>query len=567
MKKLIAPLKNKVGSLLAIFCLLLVNAYCNLELPAYTAKIVDIGIQNLNIDYIINTGFSMLLMVLISICSMILVSFLSSRVSSGYARDLRELVYIKVLRFSNHELNKISKSSLITRSVNDITQIQNIFEITLNTVIFAPILAVGSIIKVFEIDFNLSWIVLVVFVAVVVVFSIGMKYVVPYFEEFQLLIDELNKSSREIVTGMPVIKSFVRQDFEEEKFGISNKRFMNLTLYIYKFVLLLNPTMAVVLNVMTVGLVYFGAYEVIGGGILTGDIIAYIQYLTQIVGVFVLMGAFMTILPKIIISAKRVNEILDTEVSIKGGNIDSIEDNSTIEFRNVGFQYSGSEMKTLSDISFKLEPGKVTAIVGGTGSGKSTILNLIPRLLDPTSGEILINGNNINDYTLTALRDKISFTQQKAILLQGTVKTNVLMGNVNATDDEIEYALENANVNFISCIDDEVEQGGSNFSGGQKQRLSIARSLVKDCDFYLFDDCFSALDMNTEKIVKNNLKNFSDSSILIVSQRISTIRDADEIIVLDKGYIVDRGSHDKLLESCEIYREMASSQFNVFGGK
>lgn len=567
MMKLIEPLKSRVTSILLILCMLLVNAYCSLQLPVYTAKIVDIGIQNLDMDYIINTGGEMLLMISIAIISMIMISFLSSRVSSGYARDLRDLVYVKVLKFSNHELNKLSKASLITRSVNDIAQIQNISEITLTTVVLAPILGIGSIIKVIEIDFKLSWIVFVVFLIVLVVFIFAIKFIVPFIDKFQITTDELNKNSREILTGMLVIKSFVRQDFEEEKFEKSNRKLYDLNFYIYKLFLLLNPLMLLVLNATIVCVIYFGAYESIAGRILTGDIIAFTQYLTQIISVFVMIATFLAIIPRVIISGRRVNEILETEVIIEEGDVYSIEENAILEFRDVSYQYFGSEKETLSNISFKLEPGKVTAIVGGTGSGKSSILNLIPRLHDPTSGEILINGNNIKNYTFRALRDKISFAPQKAILLQGTVKTNVLMGNVNASDDEIEKALNNAQVDFINSIDDEVKRGGSNFSGGQKQRLSIARAFVKQSNFYLFDDCFSALDMNTEKIIKDNLKNLNDSSILIVSQRISTIRDADEIIVIDNGWIVDKGSHKKLVESCELYKEIVDSQTDILGGK
>ena len=566
MMKLLEPLRKRIGTIVVILILLIVVAYCNLVLPQYTADIVDIGIRNTDLNYIMNAGFWMLLIVFTSVISTIFISFLSSRVSSGFARDLRVLVYEKVLKFSNNEINEISKASLITRSTNDISQIQNISEVTLTTIIYAPILGIGSIIKVFEINSTLSWIVLAVLVVLTLIQLYVVKFVVPYFETFQELSDELTKNSREILIGMPVVKSFVRQDFEERKIERINERFTNLILYIYKFILLLNPLMTLILNLMIVAIIYFGAFQAIDGKILTGDIIAFIQYVTQLVTVFVLIANFMVIFPKFVISGKRVNEILETEVMIKDGNRDFIEDNPTIEFRNVAYKYPGSEKEAVKDINFKLEPGKTTAIIGGTGSGKSTILNLIPRLQDPTSGEILINGNNIKNYTLDALRGKISLTSQNALLLHGTVKENLLMANKGAADEEIERALKNANVNFIEGVDDEVAQGGSNFSGGQKQRLSIARAFITPSDFYLFDDCFSALDMNTEKIVKDNLKNLNDSSILIVSQRISTIMDADEIIVIDNGVIVDKGSHDNLVESCEIYREIVDSQFDSLGG-
>jgi ATP-binding cassette subfamily B protein len=276
-----------------------------------------------------------------------------------------------------------------------------------------------------------------------------------------------------------------------------------------------------------------------------------------------MIGAFIIILPRILVSGRRVNEVLTTEITITDGDLDEITPNSTIEFRHVRYEYPGSEKETLKDISFSLRPGKTTAIIGGTGSGKSTILNLIPRLQDPTSGEILIDGKNIKDFKLKTLRDKISFTPQKAILFQGTVRSNIQTGKNDATDDEIRRALSLAQVDFVEDLSEEVTQGGSNFSGGQKQRLSIARAIIGTHDFYLFDDCFSALDMNTERKIKENLKSLEDSSILIVSQRISTIMDADEILVIDNGEIVDRGTHKTLVESCEIYREIVNTQIDT----
>ena len=275
-----------------------------------------------------------------------------------------------------------------------------------------------------------------------------------------------------------------------------------------------------------------------------------------------MIGAFMIILPRILVSGRRVSEVLNTEITITDGDLKEISSNSTIEFKNVSYRYPGSEKETLKDINFMLKPGKTTAIIGGTGSGKSTILNLIPRLQDPSSGEILIDGKNIKNFNLKTLRDKISFTPQKAILFQGDVKSNMKIGKSDASDEDIEKALELAQVDFVEDLAEEVTQGGSNFSGGQKQRLSIARAIIGNHDFYLFDDCFSALDMNTERRIKENLKNLKDSSILIVSQRISTIMDADEILVIDNGEIVDRGNHNKLIESCEIYREIVNIQID-----
>ncbi len=562
MKKLIAPMKNKIGQIFAIFLFLVVQVYCDLTLPQYTADIVNIGIQNTDFNFIVATGEMMILMVAISALATIGVSYFSSKVSSGYAKDLRKIVYSKVLKFSNHELNEISRSSLITRSTNDINQLQSVLGMIFTTLIFAPMLGVGSIIKAFELGTDLSWIIAVTFVAVILLLVIVIVKVLPYFKVIQEITDKLNKISREILIGIPVIKAFVRQDYEQNKFDKVNKEFYDINIYVFRTILIMLPLMTLIMNLMVVLILYFGAFDALNGSILTGDIIAFIQYATQIVTSFLMVGAFFIILPRILVSGRRVNEVLTTELTITDGELSEIKPNSTIEFRNVCYQYPGSEKETLKNINFCLKPGKTTAIIGGTGSGKSTILNLIPRLQDPTSGEILIDGVNIKNFKLKTLRDKISFTPQKAILFQGTVKSNLQTGKNDATDDEINNALNLAQVDFVENLEEEVTQGGSNFSGGQKQRLSIARSIIGHHEFYLFDDCFSALDMNTERKIKENLKNLNESSILIVSQRISTIMDADEILVIDNGEIIDRGTHESLVENCGIYREIVNTQID-----
>ena len=562
MKKLLKPMKNKIPQIVLIFIFLSIQVYCDLTLPQYTADIVDIGIQNTNFQFIIDTGMMMLLMVAISALATVAVSYFSSRVASGYAKDLRKIIYEKVLKFSNHELNEISRSSLITRSTNDVNQLQSVLGMIFMTLIFAPLLGIGSIIKVFELQTNLSWIILVNFIAVILLLAIVMVKVVPYFKLIQEIIDRINKNAREILMGIPVIKAFVRQDFEKEKFQKVNKEFYDVNIHVFKTMLIMIPLLTLIMNLMVVLILYFGAYDAMNGSILTGDIIAFIQYATQIVTSFLMIGAFFIILPRILVSGRRINEVLTTEITITDGELTEISPNSTIEFKNVCYQYPGSEKETLKDINFSLKPGKTTAIIGGTGSGKTTILNLIPRLQDPTSGEILIDDKNIKNFNLKTLRDKISFTPQKAILFQGTVKSNLKTGKNDATEEEINDALNLAQVDFVENIAEEVTQGGSNFSGGQKQRLSIARSIIGHHDFYLFDDCFSALDMNTERKIKDNLKSLETSSVLIVSQRISTIMDADEILVIDNGEIVDRGTHESLVENCEIYREIANTQID-----
>lgn len=563
MKLIFKPLKHNISKIVLILIFLIVEVYCNLTLPSYTANIVNIGIQNTDLGYIYDIGFMMMVMVVIAVIATVIESYFSSRVASEYARDLREMIYRKVLSFSNRELNHFSRSSLITRSTNDVSQIQNILGLLLKTMLYAPILGIGSIIKVFQLGTDLSWIILVTFLCVLSLLIVVIVSVVPYFKRIQMIVDRINRTSREILIGMPVIKAFVRQDYEEERFDSVNTDYLKTNLKVYRRMLILLPMMNLILNIMIVLILYFGSFSALRGTLLTGDLIAFIQYSTQIVTSFVMVGGFMINLPRILVSARRVSDVLESDVSIKDGSVDDVPDNAEIEFRNVSFKYPGSEKNALNNISFSLGKNKTTAIIGATGSGKSTILNLIPRLQDVTSGEILLNDVNIKNYNLKTLRSMVSLAPQKALLFSGDVKSNILIGADNATDKEIDDALKMAGADFIESIDDNVEQNGSNYSGGQKQRLSIARTIVGKHDFYLFDDCFSALDMKTEREVKDNLSRLKqDSSILIVSQRISTIHDADEIIVLDKGEIVDKGTHNELLKRCNIYREIVDTQVN-----
>ena len=522
---------------------------------------MDVGIKNTDFNYIIGVGTMMMAMVLVGVLATIGLSYFSSKVSAAYGRDLRKISYDKILKFSNFELNKISRASLITRNTNDVYQIQIFLGLFFTTILFSPILGIGSILKALELGTNLLWIIGVTFAAVMIPFILIFIKTVPYFKIMQELTDKINQTSREILIGIPVIKAFVRQNYEEKRFERTNEEFRSVNLSVFRVLLTLLPAMTLLLNLMIVLILYFGAYDAIRGEILTGTIIAFIQYATQIVMAFLMMGGFLVMIPRILVSGRRVAEVINMEISISDGPIDMINDDPTIEFKNVAYSFPGSEKEILKDINFKLEKGKTTAIIGGTGSGKSTILNLIPRLQDVTDGEILVNGKNIKEYKLSILRDRISYAPQKAILFEGTIRSNMLVGKEDASDEEIEKALDMAEVDFIESLDDGVSQGASNFSGGQKQRLQLARSVIAERDFYLFDDCFSALDMNTEAKVKENIKDLKEnSSMLIVSQRISTIMDADEIIVLDEGEIIDKGSHDYLNENCSIYREIVSSQ-------
>lgn len=564
MKEVIKPLKKSILPMIVMMLLILVEVYCDLTLPTYTASIVNNGIQKTNINLIYHTGTLMMIMVTISVLATLVIAYLSSKITSSYARRLRETVFKKVLRFSNHEFNEYSKASLITRSTNDISQIQNVMGIMFRNIIYAPILGIGSIIKAFELGTDLSWIILVVFIAVAALLVIVISHVLPLFQKIQETMDRINSVTREVLLGIPVIKAFVRQDYEIKRFEKINSEYKTNNLSVYRVMLLLLPLMTLIMNFMIVLILYFGSFTALNGTLLTGDIIAFIQYATQIVTAFIMLGGIILNLPRMLISGRRVDNVLNSKLTITDGTIDELPSNSEIEFKNVSFKYPGSEKNTLENINFKLEQGKTTAIIGGTGSGKTTILQLIPRLQDVTSGEILVNNTNIKEYKLETLREKISLAPQKALLFTGTVKTNLIKGNNNATMDDMNHALDIAQADFVGSLDDPVSQNGSNYSGGQKQRLSIARAIIGKHDFYLFDDCFSALDMQTESRLKKQLHKLkNESSILLVSQRISTIIDADEIIVLDNGKIIDRGTHEQLRRSCKVYEEIVQSQLDT----
>ncbi len=444
-------------------------------------------------------------------------------------------------------MNEISKSSLITRTTHDVSNIQVFTRIFLTNILYAPILAIGGIMKIIQLGIDLYWIVVLVFLVVIVVLVVILAKVLPKFGKLQKIRDNINRNAREMLTGTPIIKTFVRQDYERNKLKKTNTNFKDTEIITNKYYNLIPPMLTLIMSLMVVGILFHGSFEIQNGTLLTGDLVAFIQYSTQITSSIFLISNVLIMLPNFIVSFNRVNDIFNTEITIREGDIGTVDNvKSTIEFKNVSFQYPQSEKDILTDINFKLEPEKTTAIIGGTGSGKSTILNLIPRLQDPSSGEILLNGENIKNFKLNALREQIGFSPQEAKLFAGTIRSNMNLTDENTSDEDIKKALTNANVNFIDGLNDEVTQDGSNFSGGQKQRISIARTMLKKCGFYIFDDCFSALDMNTEKIIKNNLNYLNDASILIVSQRISTIQDADEILVLDKGMIVSRGRHEEL---------------------
>lgn len=566
MSNIITPLFKKYKTIILILLLLIVEAYFTLTLPQYTADIVNIGIKNRNLAFIFKSGGMMLTITVLATITSITVSFISSRFSSGYARDLRKMLFRKVFTFSNHEMNDISKSSLITITNKDITHIQIFIEEFLTVIVFAPIIGIVAIFKAYEIGTNLYIVILLAIITLFILLIPIIKRFIHPLTRLHIVFDKLNSNSIEVLTGIPVIKTFVRQKYEENKFQKINNELDDIILNINKYILLLAPLLTFMLSFMTIGIIFFGSGEVTNGHMLPGDLIAFIQYAIQIITAFMMFTLFFSSEREVFLSIKRANKILNTEIKIVDGEIETIDDDKlTLEFKNVSYKYPKSEKNTLTNINFKLEPGKTLAILGGIGSGKSTIINFIPRLLDPTSGEILLNGEDIRNFKLKTYRQRISLTPQKSHLFTGTIKSNINISSEKKDDDEIYQALEMANADFVDSLDETVLQDGSNYSSGQKQCISLARSLLNEYDFYLFDDCFTALDMNTKQKIKNNLGKIKDKSILIVSQEISTIKDADEILILDKGRIIDRGSHKSLMKTCDLYRDTYDSQSSVYG--
>lgn len=527
------------------------------------------AIQN---NYIIHTGAVMLLISLLSGACTILVGFLSAKAAAGMARNLRRDVFTKVESFSNHEFDKFSVSSLITRSTNDVTQLQMLIVILIRMVIYAPILAVGGIIKAVSTDASMWWtIALAVIVLLSFIFAM-FSVALPKFRIIQKLVDRLNLVTRENLSGMMVIRAFNTQKFEENRFDKANRDLTDTNLFVNRVLVLMLPFMMLIMNGVTLLIIWVGANQVAAAQMQIGDMIAFMQYAIQIVMAFLLLSFMFIILPRASVSADRIADVLDIEPAIqdpKDPKRFPTPFKGTVEFRNVAFRYPDAEEDVLHHINFTAEPGQTTAFIGSTGSGKSTLINLIPRFYDVTGGSILIDGIDIREITQHDLREEIGYIPQKGNLFSGTIETNLRYADDAATEEELLLATDIAQASdFIAEKPEKlgapVSQGGTNVSGGQRQRLSIARALVKNPPIYIFDDSFSAVDFKTDVALRKALKDHAGSStLLIVAQRISTIKNADQIIVLDEGRIVGQGTHDELMETCETYREIALSQLSM----
>ncbi len=525
--------------------------------------------DSLQIQYILRIGGLMLLVTLLSIACTITVGFLSARTAAGLARDLRRDVFRKVESFANTELDKFSTASLITRSTNDVTQIQTVVVMMMRMVIYAPIIGVGGVIRALDKSTSMWWIialaVIVLLGLILTVFSVAL----PKFKAIQTLVDRLNLVMRENLSGMMVIRAFNMQEYEEGRFDKANTDLTGISLFINRVMVVMMPVMMLTMNGLSLAIIWVGAHQVAESQMQVGDMMAFLQYAMQIVFAFLMMSFMFIILPRASVSAGRIAEVLETDLSI----LDPQTPRSfpepfrpEVEFRNVSFRYPSAEENVLHNISFVARPGETTAIIGSTGAGKSTIISLIPRFYDVTEGAILIDGVDIREVTQHDLREKIGYVPQRGMLFSGTIESNLKYADENVSEQEMREAAEIAQAaDFIfsgeAGLEAEVSQAGSNFSGGQKQRLAIARAVVKKAPIYIFDDSFSMLDFKTDAALRKALKEKTKgSTVFIVSQRVATIMHAEQIIVLDQGKIVGKGKHRELMETCDVYRDIALSQ-------
>lgn len=534
-------------------------------------KSIGIDLDNLQNKYILKSGGQMLGIAILSMFVTIIVTYLAAKVAATLGKILRNNVYEKVMSFSNEEMKKFSTASLITRSTNDIQQIQMMMVMILRFIFYAPMMAMMGIFKVINTNVSMSWIIGVAVLCIVFLLGILFTFVMPKFKLVQDLVDRLNLVSREIITGIMPIRAFSNQKHEEERFDKANGDLTKVNIFVNRIMSCMMPAMMLVMNLIAVLIVYKGTYSIDAGTMQVGDMMAFIQYTMQIIMSFLVIAMMSVMIPRASVSAGRICEVIETEPTIedpKNAKEFSGNKKGVVEFKNVSFKYPDAEEEILSDISFTAKPGETTAFIGSTGSGKSTLINLIPRFFDVTEGQILVDGVDIREVTQKNLREKIGYVPQKGILFTGTIASNLRYGNPDATDEEIREAAEIAQATeFIDSkpegFDTKIAQGGTNVSGGQKQRLSIARAIAKNPEIYIFDDSFSALDLKTDAALRKALKKKTgNSTVLIVAQRISTILHAEQIIVLDEGKVIGKGTHEELLKNCEVYKQIALSQLS-----
>lgn len=534
-------------------------------------KAAGVDIDQVQKDYLWMSGLKMVGMALLMGVVTVLVGFFASRVGAGVGRDLRDKVFKRVVRFSNAEMDRFSTASLITRSTNDIQQIQMVSTMLLRIVAYAPILGIGGVLKVIKTGAGMGWVIALAIIVILGYVMVLVSASMPKFKLMQKLVDNINLVSREILTGLSVIRAFGREKKEEERFDDANRSLTKTTLFTNRIMTFMMPGMMLIMNVLTISIVWVGAHRIDSGDMQVGAMTAFITYAMMIVMSFLMLTMLSIMLPRAAVAAERIDEVIVTESSIHDADQTEAvtERNGVIRFDHVNFRYPGAEEDVLHDIDFIAEPGKTTAIIGSTGCGKSTLVNLIPRLYDVTGGKITLDGKDICNIKMSDLREEIGFVPQKGVLFSGTIASNLRFGKEEATDEEIAKAAKIAQATeFIETKDDRydsaIAQGGSNVSGGQKQRLAIARAIAKDPKIFVFDDSFSALDLKTDAALRKALgENVKDSTVIIVAQRISTILHAEQILVLDDGEVVGKGTHEELLKTCEVYQQIAKSQLSA----
>ena len=528
-------------------------------------------LAQIQMNYLIRTGVQMLGLALISMMAAVLVTFLASRVAALLGHDLRNQVYRKVISFSSAEMNRFSTASLITRSTNDIQQVQMLMTMVFRIVLYAPIIGIGGIMKVLRTESGMTWILGVAVCALAVLILVLLVVAMPRFKKLQTMIDRLNLITREILTGLSVIRAFSAEKHEEERFEKANHRLMKTNLFVNRCMTFMMPLMMLIMNGISVLIVYVGAHHIDEGALQVGDMMAFIQYTMQIIMAFLMLSMLSVMLPRASVSANRIVEVLNTEVSIRNPEQPkrpSEDRKGEVEFSHVSFSYPGAEEEVLHDITFTAKKGETVAFIGSTGSGKSTLVNLIPRFFDVSEGVIRVDGVDIREMDIRDLRSRLGYVPQKGILFSGTIASNLRFGAEDASMEELNQAADIAQASeFIAQkeggMESPIAQGGTNVSGGQKQRLSIARAVAKHPEIYIFDDSFSALDYKTDAALRQALKReTSEATTLIVAQRISTILHADKIMVLDNGAVAGCGTHKELMESCEVYRQIARSQLS-----
>lgn len=545
----------------------------NASLVKQEYQSLGMNTDHIQYRYLFENGAKMLFVALASAALAVAVGFLASRVAAGFSRDLRRDVFGKVESFSNAEFNQFSTNTLITRTTNDVQQIQMVLVMILRIVIYAPIIGIGAIIKVLQSDANMTWIIALVVVIILGIMLSAFVLVLPKFRIQQKLLDKLNSVVREFLEGMPVIRAFNNQQEEQQKFRQANNDIMRTALFTGRAMGSLMPLIMLVMNCSSILIVWVGSHQIDAGSLQVGDMMAFMQYAMQIIMAFMMITMISIMLPRASVAAGRIVEVLQTKPAILEAKDPVAFDparKGQVSFQHVSFRYPGAEEEVLHDLSFTCEPGKTTAFIGSTGSGKSTIVNLVPRFFDVTEGKILVDGVDLREADIHDLRDRIGYVPQKASLFSGTIESNLRYANEDATDEQLKEAAKIAQaLDFIEAKPDgfasEIAQGGTNVSGGQRQRLSIARALVKQPEIFIFDDTFSALDFKTDAQLRKELNQLCEkkqSTVLLVAQRISSIMHADQIIVIDNGRIVGRGKHQELLENCDVYKEIAYSQLS-----